>query len=91
MSAPTITISPKAASEPGALDGWEARCSCGYSQSTSLSEREARMLAIRHAEWHAPVFVLMPKQREDYVRVSPSAGNPDSQTYPGLGCQRESA
>jgi hypothetical protein len=53
MTAHQITVTPKAASGPGALDGWQARCTCGDVQSTSLSEHEARMLGQKHLDWHA--------------------------------------
>jgi hypothetical protein len=46
-----LTVSAKPASEKGALDGFEAVCSCGYRMSTSLSEREARKLGFDHAEY----------------------------------------
>ena len=46
-----ISVSAKSASEPGALDGHEAVCSCGYRMGTSLSEREARKLGRDHADY----------------------------------------
>ena len=39
-----ISVHAKAASEAGALDGFEAVCSCGYRMSHSLGERWARKL-----------------------------------------------
>jgi hypothetical protein len=47
----SITVSPKAASGPGALDGHEARCTCGFVAGTSLGEREARTQGWAHVEW----------------------------------------
>jgi hypothetical protein len=47
----SITITPKAASERGALDGHKVACSCGYHQATSLGEREARRLGFDHIDW----------------------------------------
>jgi hypothetical protein len=47
----TITTAAITASEPGALDGFEAKCSCGFRATTSLSEREARRLGFDHADW----------------------------------------
>jgi hypothetical protein len=46
-----LTVSAKPASEKGALDGFEAVCSCGYRMGTSLSEREARKLGHDHADY----------------------------------------
>jgi hypothetical protein len=53
MASTSITVSPIAASDAGALAGHEARCTCGTVLTTSLSEREARNLAHQHAAWHA--------------------------------------
>lgn len=42
---------PVEASEPGALSGHEARCSCGFVARTSLSAREADKQAHAHLAW----------------------------------------
>jgi hypothetical protein len=47
----SITVSPKPASEPGALDGFEARCTCGYHGASSLGERWAVKLGNEHVAW----------------------------------------
>lgn len=47
----TITTSPKTATEPGALDGHQVNCTCGFYASTSLSDREARKLGFDHVAW----------------------------------------
>lgn len=39
------------ATEPGALSGHEARCSCGFVARTSLSAREADKQAQAHVAW----------------------------------------
>jgi len=41
MTHAVVSITEKPASGPGALDGYEAICSCGFSVGTSLSAREA--------------------------------------------------
>ena len=46
-----ITTGPIKASQPGALDGFEARCSCGFRATTSLSEHEARNQGLDHADY----------------------------------------
>lgn len=51
MHAHTLTTAPITASTPGALDGFEVRCTCGFRATTSLSEREALRAGIAHAEW----------------------------------------
>lgn len=51
MTQHLITVTPKTASEAGALGGFEARCTCGFAQATSLSEREARGLGAAHLAW----------------------------------------
>jgi hypothetical protein len=45
------TIKAKSASGPGALDGWEAVCSCGFSMGTSLSAVEAARLGSDHVRY----------------------------------------
>lgn len=55
MAEHEVSISPKAAQETGALDGWECRCTCGLVWGTSLSRSWAEGEAQRHAEWHARV------------------------------------
>lgn len=47
----TIKTGAIAASESGALDGFEARCSCGFRATTSLSEREALKQGVAHADY----------------------------------------
>jgi hypothetical protein len=47
----SITTSAITASERGALDGFEAKCSCGFRATTSLSEREAKSLGFAHTDW----------------------------------------
>ena len=44
-------VRPKPASGPGALDGHEAVCSCGYRMGTSLSAREAARLGQEHVDY----------------------------------------
>lgn len=46
-----ITITHKDASSPGALPGHVATCSCGFSQGSSLGEREAKVLGFAHKAW----------------------------------------
>lgn len=45
------SVQPRPASEPGALPGFEARCSCGHCVRTSLSERDARQQGQAHADY----------------------------------------
>lgn len=40
-----------AATQRGALGGFECRCSCGFVARTSLSEREARNQGAAHVAW----------------------------------------
>lgn len=47
----TITVSPTARIEAGALEGHEAHCTCGYTASSSLGRREALGIGHAHAEW----------------------------------------
>lgn len=51
VTAHTITTRPVAATERGSLSGHEARCSCGFHATTSLSEREAAKLGHDHVAW----------------------------------------
>lgn len=54
MSAHTIlSVSFVPADGRGSLDGFEARCSCGWTMSTSLSERFARRDAADHLAYWA--------------------------------------
>ena len=55
--APThsTTITPKAATGNGDLDGHKVFCTCGLVFGTSLGEREARNQAAQHLAWHAKV------------------------------------
>lgn len=46
-----IEVVETAATEPGALDGHEARCSCGFAARTSLSEREAARQGAEHVAY----------------------------------------
>jgi hypothetical protein len=46
-----IAVQPSPASGPGALDGNEAVCSCGYCMSTSLSASEAARLGAAHVAY----------------------------------------
>lgn len=68
---PAITVFPKPASEPGALDGYAYRCECGAQQGTSLGEREARNLAAAHQRWHAQRDQA--QARAEYGRLARSA------------------
>lgn len=45
-------IREKPASGPGALDGWEAACPCGFRYGSSLLGM-AEQAAREHADWHA--------------------------------------
>jgi hypothetical protein len=45
------TVQPKPAAGPGALDGFEAVCSCGYTMGTSLSAAEATRLGAQHVDY----------------------------------------
>ncbi len=47
----TESVTAFDASEPGALSGYAATCSCGYVMKTSLSEREAAKLGDAHAQF----------------------------------------
>jgi hypothetical protein len=51
MSHTIISVHPIGPSEPGALGGHEAECSCGYRMSTSLSATEAARQGYDHAEY----------------------------------------
>lgn len=44
-----VTAAP--ASQAGALDGHEVRCSCGFVARTSLSAREALRQGCDHLDW----------------------------------------
>lgn len=48
-----ITISAKAASGHGDLDGHKVTCTCGFHAGTSLGEREARKIGFGHVAWAA--------------------------------------
>lgn len=49
---PVIHISPRAACEPGALDGWKVVCeACGFVAGDSL-QVNARLISEAHARWH---------------------------------------
>jgi hypothetical protein len=52
-STSSVTVAPIAFTAPGALSGFEARCTCGTALTTSLGHREALKLAHEHAAWHA--------------------------------------
>jgi hypothetical protein len=45
-----VPVQPKPAGEPGALDGYEAVCSCGYKPG-SLFENAARRAGLEHANY----------------------------------------
>lgn len=47
-----LSIAPRPASQPGAVSGHEARCSCGLLMTTSLGLTEIQFEAARHIEWH---------------------------------------
>ena len=47
-----VTISPSPAPEPGALDGFQVRCTCGTVMTASLPT-EAERLRRQHEAWHA--------------------------------------
>lgn len=51
MSHSILSVQPHEATEPGALAGWWATCSCGEVYSHSLGERWARQLGVEHAEY----------------------------------------
>ena len=53
MTHAVASITEKPASGPGALDGYEAICSCGFSVGTSLSAWEAGYQMRRHVEFMA--------------------------------------
>jgi hypothetical protein len=44
------SVEPHPASGPGALDGWEAACSCGFRLTTSLSREVARREMLDHVD-----------------------------------------
>ncbi len=46
-----ISVEAVAKTEPGALDGFEATCSCGHKMRTSLSANAARELGWGHANY----------------------------------------
>lgn len=46
-----IEVAPFTASEPGALDGHDATCSCGFVAKTSLSANVARRAGQDHADF----------------------------------------
>lgn len=50
----STTITPHAATEPGALDGFLIECTCGERVSYSL-EAFAQVEARRHLAWHQEV------------------------------------
>lgn len=52
MAAHTIaSVTFKPADGSGNIDGWEARCSCGFRTSNSLGERWARRQGWEHVEY----------------------------------------
>lgn len=51
LSHTIVSVQPVAASQAGALPGFQARCSCGFCVTTSLSEREARQQGQAHADY----------------------------------------
>lgn len=46
-----VDVREFSAIEPGALDGWEAVCSCGFPMRTSLGERWARKEGVEHVNF----------------------------------------
>ena len=48
-----VSVQAKPASGPGAIDGHEAICACGYRMGTSLSAREAARLGAGHVDYMA--------------------------------------
>lgn len=48
MAHTILSVQAKPASERGALDGFEAVCSCGFRMSHSLGERWAYRLGVEH-------------------------------------------
>lgn len=46
-----VAVTPKPASQQGALDGHEAICSCGYRMGTSLSALQAQMDGAEHVRY----------------------------------------
>jgi hypothetical protein len=51
MTLHTIATGPIKVIKPGALPGFEARCTCGYRMTTSLSERDAQAAGAAHVAW----------------------------------------
>lgn len=49
---PAVSVTPRPASGPGALSGYEVRCSCGDVQTSSLFSVAAE-LGNAHLAWHA--------------------------------------
>jgi hypothetical protein len=47
----TVTVMAEPATEPGALDGYRIKCSCGFT-AKDPSERWAHCTRLAHLAWH---------------------------------------
>lgn len=65
-------ICPVEASGPGALAGFESRCTCGLVLRSSLREA-LRADRVAHAVWHERQAARTARTKRDFVALGPEA------------------